>query len=191
MVQKKYEKETFGFTLLPIYNFSRLIDEFSAATWLGRTVYLMSHLFGAIPHFNVVIAMAKHIFLNAAISQQPNPEGNGKSFSQKAVKIQEDAEECVEAVEDVEEDDIQDVEGVDWGDLGDRKVKDPEEILIHDFALATLLQEQDDAEEAKKLQDEERNRFPIDDPRGLSHEDDQAIAERLQAQLYNEENDVK
>lgn len=179
----KNEKENFGFSLYPVYGVSNLIRDFSVATWLGRAVYLMSHLFGAIPHFNMIMAMAKHILLEAASFPRPKPQGDGKLFPQKEVKIQEGAEE---------EDDIKGFDGAfDWGDPRDPKEDAQEDMLIDDFALAALLQEQDDAEVARKLYNEEHSPFPTNNPRSLSPEDDFAYARMLQARLYEEENNPK
>lgn len=162
----KYERDNFGFSLLPVFPLSRIVSAFSASTWLGRYVYVMSHLFGDVPHFQVVIAIAKHIILGASptANVKTKQEGNDKE----------------------EEDEVSHNEKFDWGKPLEEQDEPYADRCKDDFAFARLLQEEADLEEAKKLQDDPERAKRLIDPDFLSHDADFLLAMKMQEEIYRE-----
>lgn len=160
----RFDRENFGFSLLPIYSFTRLKKAFIAATWSGRAVYVMTHLLGAIPHFNVILAIIKQII--AGISQNKE-EAKASPYNSQAEQISEDDRKSF------------------GRETRSRHRADSEsDRCKNDEAVARLMQEVADAEEAKKMQDLAEGRsvnISTDEV-----EDDLALARRWQAH-YDQE----
>ena len=179
MVNNKIEKsdrENFGFSLKPIYSFSRLMQGCLASTWSGRGVYLLSHAFGKIPYFNEILAIALQILsgLTESKEQKTKIKATRVPFQQdKALDNDDEAEKSKELTE----------KGFDWDNPADRKEETADDPTKDDPAFARLLQESFDAEEAYAYQDDKK-RTP-DAP--YKQGDDQSYAEWLQAQYYEED----
>lgn len=160
---ERINSDHFGFALFPNYRFGHLVRDFLNASWLGRGVYITSHLFGAIPYFQVIGALVRRIFIEAAQKQRVESQ---PSLQDKKVDQQPSLQSARKK--------------------SDAKVESyaPPVHEIDDFALARLMQEEIDYEDAKKLQKTDE-KF-IKRPKGKNFASDEDVARRLQAELYRE-----
>lgn len=176
----------FYLSLLPIFRLSSLLKTFSASTWLGRSVYLMTYLFGAFPYFVDLMAIAHRLLSGTAPIR--DKKIHSKAFRAPLQK-------------DMKTDDSLGSKSRQPRSIGrDSQFEVKEEPHVDrckdDFAFARLLQEEEDAEEARKLMQEyakRTNKFDrpyardhLDMPDAM-HDDDFAFAQKLQAELYEQE----
>lgn len=179
-----------GFPILPYYSFSKLMLAFSHSTWLGRCVYVVTHLAGSLPFANVLVDAAMSVFSTSSSGQEKVKVAKGKSapgqgkaeqvagYSPRSVNrdfhMPRDSRKQSVLTEDASND-------IDAAE---------ERRLNQDLALARILQEHEDAKEARRLQQElesenlESVKLPLSSAFEPADEgSDFALAKQLQAEF--------